>query len=43
MKYLILLFIGLQLLNCKNLETPKYSSEPMKVETLIGEEGETVV
>ena len=39
----LFLLISLLILSCKNSQTSKYSTEPMKVETLIGEEGETVV
>ena len=44
MKQLVFfVFVSLLLINCKSTNTPKYSSVPMEVETLIGEEGETVV
>ena len=43
MKQLLLLFIGLHLLSCKQSQAPAYSSEPMEVKTIIGEEGETVI
>jgi thiol-disulfide isomerase/thioredoxin len=44
MKQLILLFItALLVTQCKSSQTPKYSSKPMEVKNLIGEEGETVV
>ena len=39
----LLLLTCLLFASCKNSQTSKYSTEPMKVETLIGEEGETVV
>ena len=39
----LFLLTSLLILSCKNSQTSKYSTEPMKVETLIGEEGETVV
>lgn len=44
MKQLVFfVFASLLLINCKSTDTPKYSPVPMKVKTLIGEEGETVV
>ena len=38
---LLLLFKRLFIVNCNSPQTPKYTKEPIKVETLIGEEGET--
>ena len=44
MKYFVLsLFLSLAIVSCNQSQTPKYSSKPMDVKTLVGEEGETVV
>lgn len=42
-QFVFFLFSSLLLIHCKSNDTRKYSSVPMEVETLIGEEGETVV
>ena len=39
----LFLLTSLLIVSCKNSQASKYSTEPMKVETLIGEEGETGV
>lgn len=41
--FYLLLVSSLLIVSCKSSQTPKYATEPMEVETLIGEEGETVV
>ena len=43
MKPLVLILLTFLLVHCANTNTPHYTSKPMKVETLIGEEGETVI
>jgi len=39
----LLLITVLLIVSCKSSQSPKYSSEAMEVETIIGEEGETVI
>jgi thiol-disulfide isomerase/thioredoxin len=41
--FIFILIASLAFTYCKNAEKPAYSSVPMEVETLIGEEGETVI
>lgn len=43
MKQFALSFIFIFFIQCSNTNTPRYSTTPMEVETLIGEEGETVI
>ena len=42
-RFKLVLITSLLIVSCKSSQSPKYSTEPMEVETLIGEEGETVV
>lgn len=43
MKQLALFFLILLFIQCNSVTTPRYNTKPMEVETLIGEEGETVI